>query len=138
MKKCEKVRKIMKNYDTICPLVVTKLLPFSFSLKRGRERKGPPEIITRNFVSEVADFESRFPYDSYGKNRAPFWAFFGEGFWGNIRRPLLLPAPLFYCRVLSKHSDTQAGPAFHCIRMFKGILSTRALLKRTDALSTND
>ena len=24
----------------------------------------------------------------------------GEGFWGNIRRPLLVPAPLFYCWLL--------------------------------------
>ena len=40
----------------------------------------------------MADFECRFPYD-----RAPFWPFLGERFWGNIRRPLLLPAPLVYC-----------------------------------------
>ena len=38
--------------------------------------------------------------------------------------------------VLSTHSDTQAVPAFHCIRMFKGISSTRAFKKRTDTLST--
>ena len=28
-------------------------------------------------------------------DRAPFWPFLGEGFWGNIRQPLVLPAPLF-------------------------------------------
>ena len=38
--------------------------------------------------------------------------------------------------VFGAHSDTQAAPAFHCIRMFKGIFSTRAFLKRTDMLST--
>ena len=33
---------------------------------------------------KVADFECRFPYESYVKNRAPLWPFWGEGFWGNI------------------------------------------------------
>ena len=41
-----------------------------------------------------------------------------------------------HASVLSTHSDTQAVPALHCIRMFKGIFSTRAFLKRTDTLST--
>ena len=41
-----------------------------------------------------------------------------------------------HASVLSTHSDTQAVPAFHYIRMFKGIFSTRALIKRTDTLST--
>ena len=57
----------------------------------GRERKGPPEKSCPEISSQkVADFECGFPYDSYGKNRAPFWPFLGEGFWRNIRRPLLL------------------------------------------------
>ena len=30
-----------------------------------------------------------------------------------------------HASVFSTHSDTRAVPAFHCIRMFKGILSTR-------------
>ena len=37
---------------------------------------------------------------------------------------------------VSTHSDTQAVPAFHCIRKFKGVFSTHAFLKRTDTLST--
>ena len=41
-----------------------------------------------------------------------------------------------HASVFSTHSDTQAVPAFHCTRMFKGIFSTRAFLKRTDTLST--
>ena len=41
-----------------------------------------------------------------------------------------------HASVFSMHSDTQAVPSFHCIRMFKGIFSTRAFLKRTDTLST--
>ena len=41
-----------------------------------------------------------------------------------------------HASVFSTHSDTQAVPAFHCIRMFKGIFSTRAFLKRTDTLSS--
>ena len=31
--------------------------------------------------------------------------------------------------VFSTHSDTQAVPAFHCVRMFKGIFSTRVFFK---------
>ena len=42
---------------------------------------------------KVADLECGSPYDSYRKNRAPSWPFLGDGFWGNIQRPLLLPAP---------------------------------------------
>ena len=55
---------------------------------------GPPEIIQIPEIpsQKVADFECRFPYGPYGKNRARFWPFLGEGFWGNIRWPLLLPA----------------------------------------------
>ena len=60
------------------------------ALKRPQWEEGPPEI-TR------ADFECRFPCDSYGTSRAPFRPFLGERFGGNIRRPLLLPAPFFYC-----------------------------------------
>ena len=39
--------------------------------QRCRERKGPPEIINRNFVSETGRFRVQLPYDSYGYNRAP-------------------------------------------------------------------
>ena len=53
-------------------------------VQRGRERKRPqsnhPEISSQ----KVADFERGRPYDSYGKNRASFWPFLGEGFWGNM------------------------------------------------------
>ena len=31
----------------------------------------------RNWPISSADF----PYESYGKNRAPFWPFLGEGVW---------------------------------------------------------
>ena len=65
---------------------------FFSSKQRGRERKGPPEIIQK-FRQKQADFECRFPYESYGRDRAPFWPFLGEGFWGKIWRPLVLPAP---------------------------------------------
>ena len=37
-----------------------------------------------------------------------------------------------HASVFSMHSDTQAAPSFHCIRMFKGTFSTRAFLKPTD------
>ena len=42
-----------------------------------------------------------------------------------------------HASAFSTHSDTQAFPTVHCIRMFKGILSTRAFLTRTDTLSAN-
>ena len=38
---------------------------------------------------------------------------------------------------LRMHSDTQAVPTIHCIRMFKRSFSPRAFFERTDTLSTN-
>ena len=65
------------------------------SKTKGPGERGPQKS-SRNFVSETApDFECRLPYDSCVRDRAAFWPFLGEGFWGNIRRPLVLPAPLF-------------------------------------------
>ena len=65
--------------------------------RSGRERKGPPEIIQkfrlRKRPISSADFPVT-PLERAEHHVGPFW---GEGFWGNIRRPLLLPAPLFYC-----------------------------------------
>ena len=52
---------------------------------------------------------------------------------GNLEGPTRKPR---HASVFSTHSDTQAVPAFHCIRMFKSIFSTRAFLKCTDTLST--
>ena len=69
----------------------------SAAKQRDRERKGAPEIIQkfrlRNWPISSADF----PMTPMEWDRAPFWPFLGEGFFGNIRRPLVLPAPLFYC-----------------------------------------
>ena len=56
-----------------------------------------PQKSSRSFVLETGRFECRFPCDSYGRGTAPFCPFLGEGFWGNIRRPLVPPAPLVYC-----------------------------------------
>ena len=44
--------------------------------QRGPQ-KSPPEISSQ----KLADFECRFPYDFYGRDRAPFWPFLEEGFW---------------------------------------------------------
>ena len=65
----------------VCPECPGHL--FSALKQRGRERKGPSEISSQ----KLADFECRFPYDSYGRARAPLWPFLGAGFWGNIRQP---------------------------------------------------
>ena len=70
---------------------------FISSKPKGPGEREAPEIINRNFVSETGRFECRFPHDSYGRDRAPFRPFSGEGFWGNIWRLLVLPAPLSYC-----------------------------------------
>ena len=51
-----------------------------------------------------------------------------KGFWDLLEGPTRKPR---HASVFSTHSDTQAVPAFHCIRMFKSIFSTRAFLKRT-------
>ena len=64
--------------------------PCSAVWQRGRERKGPPEIISESGPIWSADF----PMTPMGRTEHHF---LGEGFWNNIRRPLLLPAPLFYC-----------------------------------------
>ena len=60
----------------------------------GRERG--PRNHPESSSQKLADFECKFPYDYYGRERAPFWPFLGQGFWGSIRRPLVLPAPLLY------------------------------------------
>ena len=43
-----------------------------------------------------------------------------------------------HASVFRTHSDTQAVPTFHCIRMLKGIFSTCAPSKRADTRSTVD
>ena len=78
--------------------VILLVNPLSFSSKtKGPGEEGAPRNHSEISSQEVADFECRFPHDFYAKNRAPFWPYLREGFWGNIRRPLLLPAPLVYC-----------------------------------------
>ena len=68
--------------------------PIFNSKPKGRGEKGPPKSSSEISSQKLADFECRFPYDSYGRAQHHFS---GEGFWGNILRPLVLPAPLFYC-----------------------------------------
>ena len=65
------------------------------SKRKGPGEEGAPRNHPEVSSQKVADFKCRLPYDSYVNNRAPFWPFLGEGFWGNIRRPILLPAPCF-------------------------------------------
>ena len=51
--------------------------PWTFSKKEPGERGAPrdhPEISSQKLV----DLECRFLYDSYGRDRAPFWPFLGE------------------------------------------------------------
>ena len=60
----------------------TKISPELLSSKqKGPGEEGAPRNHPEISSQKVANFECRFPYDSYGKSR----------------RPLLLPAPLFYC-----------------------------------------
>ena len=70
---------------------------FFCSKTKGPGEKGAPRNHPEISSQKLADFERRFPYDSYGRDRAPFGPLLGEGFWGNIRRPLVLPVPLVYC-----------------------------------------
>ena len=70
---------------------------FVSSKTKGLGEKGAPRNHPEISSQKLADFECRFPYDPFGRDRAPFWPFLGEGFWGNIQRPLVLPAPLFRC-----------------------------------------
>ena len=71
--------------------------PCFSSKTKGPGEQGAPRNHPEISSQKVADCECRFLYDSHGKNRAPLWPFLGEGLWGNIRRPLLLKAPWFYC-----------------------------------------
>ena len=64
--------------------------------REGPGEKGTPRNHPEISSQKLADFECRFPYDSYGRDRATFCPFLGEGFWGNIRQALVLLAPLFY------------------------------------------
>ena len=63
------------------------------SKTKGPGEEGPPEIIQK-FRPRKWPISRQISHDPHGKNRAPFWPFLKEGFWGNIRRPLLLPAPV--------------------------------------------
>ena len=106
-----------------------------FPPRKGAGRERCPQKSCRNFVSEIgADFECRFQYDSYGRDRAPFWPFLGEGFQSNILRPLVLPAPLLYC---------QFGNHLYRMLEFASVLGTidRPDMKDTEAANrpnTND
>ena len=81
-------------FCTVVPFFVPS---FHISKPKGPEEKGAPRNHPEILSQKLAHFECRFPYDSYGRNGAPLWPFLGEGFWGNIRRPLVLLAPLVYC-----------------------------------------
>ena len=65
--------------------------------QRGRERKGPPETIQKFRLKKWPISSADFPSRLLWKEQHHFGPFLGEGFWGNIRRPLLLPSPLVYC-----------------------------------------
>ena len=60
--------------------------------------EGDPRSHPEIWSQKVADFECRFPYDSNGKNRAPFWPFLGEGLGPTFSRPLCFTAdlPIFH------------------------------------------
>ena len=83
--------------NPFCPPTPFRNLWIISSKAKGPGEKGAPRNHPESSSQTLANFECRFPYDSYGMDRAPSWPFLGEGFWGNIRRPLVLPAPLFYC-----------------------------------------
>ena len=85
---------------------------------------------------EIGDFD--FSLGSERSQKRLFLQLFGP-YWGAVKPKLAekittwgsrlaLDGPTRkprHASVLSTHSDTQAVPAFHCIRMFKGIFSTR-------------
>ena len=58
-----------------------------------RERKGPPEIIQKNCL-RTGRFRVRISLWLLWKGQSTInWPFLGEGFWGNVRCPLVFPAP---------------------------------------------
>ena len=50
------------------------------SKPKGSGEEGAPRVHPEISCQKVADFECRFPYDSYGKNRVSFGPFLGEIF----------------------------------------------------------
>ena len=67
---------------------------FSAAKQRGRERQGPPKIIQKFRLRKCPISSADFPISPMERAEHHFGPF-GRRIWGNIRRPLLLPAPLF-------------------------------------------
>ena len=68
------------------------------TVRVSSKTKGPgPEIIQKFRLRKWPISSADFPMTPMDRAEHHFGAFWGGGFWGNIRRPLLLPAPLFYC-----------------------------------------
>ena len=67
----------------------------------SNETKGPgerpPKIAQKCRLRNWPISRADFPMTPMEGTEHHFGPFLGEGFWGNIRRPLVLPAPLFYC-----------------------------------------
>ena len=84
------------------------------SKTKGPGEEGAPTNHPEMSSRKLGDFECRYPYDSYRRDRAPFWPFLGAGFWGNIRRPLVLPAPLFYCYPICPFPRISLCSRNHC------------------------
>ena len=94
-----------------------KRAPISSKTKWPGEKGAPrnhPEISPRKLV----DFECRFSYDSCGRDRAPFWPFLGEGFWGNIRCPLF-SRPLCFTADPKPKNRTNSAKEFS--EQFEGV-----------------
>ena len=71
----------------------------------GRQRG--PQKSSRNFVSETGRFRVQISLWLLRKGQSTILALFRQGFWGNIRRLLVLPAPLFLLLIkLFLHTHT--------------------------------
>ena len=63
------------------------------SKKKGPGKKGAPRNHPEISSQKLADFECRFPYDSYGRTEHHFGPFLGEGLWGQYPAAPCSPGP---------------------------------------------
>ena len=107
---CESIRTNRATKLTMCALLFPYFSDFFIVLSSGSSLKSPQRPLFLMGCFPLHFQEVKRPLRTKSGKR-PILE-------GPTRKPR-------HARVFSTHSDTQADPAFHCIRMFKGIFSTR-------------
>ena len=69
----------------------------SFSSKKGREKKGPPDIAPKSFSQKGPKWCSALSIGVIGKSALEIGHFLRRNFWMISGGPIPLPTPLLYC-----------------------------------------